>query len=86
MKRAAVEIGAQGQDQADVGAAARRRTGEARQQHIDEPMKERLVVDQGDDFLELVGDQQDARAFVAAAAIGEDIAQGQFAGLEARRQ
>ena len=32
-QRAAIEIGTQGQDQADVGAATQRRIGEARQQH-----------------------------------------------------
>ena len=57
-QRTAVEIGAQGKDQADVGTAARRRIGEACQQHVDETMKDRLVFDQGEGFLELIGDQQ----------------------------
>ena len=68
------------------GTAARRRIGEARQQHVDEAMTDRVVLDQGEGFLELIGDQQDAPALVAAAAVGEHVAQRQLAGRQARGQ
>ena len=85
-QRAAVEIGAQCQDEADIGAATRCGVGEAGQQHIDEVLTDSVVSDQREGFLELIGDQEDAAALVAAAALGEHVAQRQFARAELLRQ
>ena len=85
-QRPAVEIRPHGQQQADVGDTAGRRIGEARQQHVDEPGPHTVVGDGGEHLLELIRDQQDAPAFVAAAAIGEHVAQRQLTGMQARCQ
>ena len=58
---AAVEVGPQGQDQTDIGGTARRRIGEAGQQHVDETLTDGIVLDQREDFLELIGDADDIR-------------------------
>jgi hypothetical protein len=51
-----IEIGTQGQDEADTGATAIYKIGEACQQHVDEVMADCIVLDQRKNFLELVGD------------------------------
>ena len=82
LERAAVKVSAKREDQADVGPAHGGGLDEACQQHIDEAATDRLVFDQSECFVKLIGDQQDAAALVAGAALGEHVTQGQLAGLE----
>ena len=84
-QRAAKEIGAHGYDETNVGRAARILQKSCKK-HINETPPRRFVGDQRENFFELIGDQQNALALVAGAAVRENIAQTQFAAAQARRQ
>src|SRR5690348_35788 len=56
--------------------------GETRQQHVNEPPAQHLVLDLGEHFLELISDQQDMAALVAAAAVAEHVRQRQLPTLQ----
>ncbi len=88
VRRQAVDATARGHRSRRVGlkssryrGVTRSGIGEAGQQHVDKAMTHGVIGNQRKGFLELIGDQQNAAALVAAAALGEHVAERQLTRL-----